>query len=106
MVNNLQSIVMDWIPNQSKVVDFGCGDGSLLKMLSEQKSIIGYGVENDQNKINACIINGVSVIQQDIDEGIQNYRDMGFDVAIMASSIQCLRRPKDAMTNILQVAKE
>ena len=106
MDNVLQLIVLDWIPSQSKVIDFGCGDGALLKILSEQKSIIGYGVENDLDKINACIINGVSVIQQDIDAGIHNYKGMGFDVAVMASSIQCLRKPKDAMKNILKVANE
>ena len=106
MDNTLKLIVLDWIPSQSKVIDFGCGDGALLKILSEQKSIIGYGVENDPDKINACIINGVSVIQQDIDAGIHNYKGMGFDVAVMASSIQCLRKPKDAMKNILKVANE
>ena len=106
MDNTLQQIVLDWIPSQSKVIDFGCGDGILLKILSEQKSITGYGVENDPDKIYACIINGVSVIQQDIDAGIHNYKGMGFDVAVMASSIQCLRKPKDAMKNILKVANE
>ena len=106
MDNTLQQIVLDWIPSQSKVIDFGCGDGVLLKILSEQKSITGYGVENDPDKINACIINGVSVIQQDIDAGIHNYKGMGFDVAVMASSIQCLRKPRDAMKNILKVANE
>ena len=106
MDDTLKLIVLDWIPSQSKVIDFGCGDGALLKILSEQKSIIGYGVENDPDKINACIINGVSVIQQDIDAGIHNYKGMGFDVAVMASSIQCLRKPRDAMKNILKVANE
>ncbi len=106
MDNTLQQIVLDWIPSQSKVIDFGCGDGILLKILSEQKSITGYGVENDPDKINACIINGVSVIQQDIDAGIHNYKGMGFDVAVMASSIQCLRKPRDAMKDILKVANE
>ena len=106
MNNQLQSIVLDWIPNQSKVVDFGCGDGALLKILTEKKSATGNGVEIDGEKINACITNGVSVIQQDIDAGIQNYKGMGFDFAIMASSIQCLRRPRNAMQNILQVANE
>ena len=58
----LQTIVIDWIPNKAKVVDFGCGDGALLKILAEEKSILGYGVENDPVKINGCIDNGVSVI--------------------------------------------
>ena len=106
MNNSLQLIVQDWIPSQSKIIDFGCGDGTLLKILAEKKSITGYGVENDPEKINGCIVNGVSVIQQDIDAGIQNYKGMGFDVAVMASSIQCLRKPKDAMKNILKVANE
>ena len=106
MNNQLQSIVLDWIPNHSKVIDFGCGDGTLLKILAKKKSVTSYGVEIDKEKINACIANGVSVIQQDIDAGIQNYKGMGFDVAIMASSIQCLRRPRNAMQNILQVANE
>ena len=106
MNNQLQSIVLDWIPSHSKVVDFGCGDGALLKILAEKKSATGYGVEIDGEKINACITNGVSVIQQDIDAGIQNYKGMGFDFAIMASSIQCLRSPRNAMRNILQVANE
>ena len=106
MDSKLRSIVLNWIPNHSKVVDFGCGDGNLLRILTDQKSVIGYGVENDPEKINACIINGVSVIQQDIDAGIQNYKGMGFDVAVMASSIQCLRKPREAMKNILNVANE
>ena len=58
------------------------------RRLAEKKSVTGYGVEIDGEKINSCIANGVSVIQQDIDAGIQNFIDMGFDVAIMASSIQ------------------
>lgn len=106
MNNQLQSIVLDWIPDQSRVIDFGCGDGTLLKILAEKKSVTSYGVEIDKEKINACIANGVSVIQQDIDAGIQNYIGMGFDIAIMASSIQCLRSPRNAMRNILQVANE
>ena len=106
MNNQLQSIVLDWIPDQSRVIDFGCGDGTLLKILAEKKSVKGYGVEIDGEKINSCIANSVSVIQQDIDAGIQNYIGMGFDIAIMASSIQCLRSPRNAMRNILQVANE
>ena len=56
MDNKLRSIVLDWIPSQSKVIDFGCGDGTLLKILAGKKSVTGYGVENDPEKINACII--------------------------------------------------
>ena len=50
MNNQLQSIVLDWIPNQSMVIDFGCGDGTLLRRLAEKKSVTGYGVEIDGEK--------------------------------------------------------
>ena len=46
----LQTIVIDWIPDKAKVVDFGCGDGALLRILAEEKSILGYGVENDPDE--------------------------------------------------------
>ena len=88
------------------VIDFGCGDGTLLRRLAEKNLLPVMGWRMILKKINACIINGVSVIQQDIDAGIQNYIDMGFDVAIMASSIQCLRKPRTRCKNILQVANE
>ena len=106
MNKTLEKIVLNWVPKGSKVIDLGCGDGSLLRVLDDKKSVTGYGVENDPVKINLCIKNGVSVIQQDIDSGIQEYKNMGFDLAIMASSIQCLKKPKDALENILKVANE
>jgi methionine biosynthesis protein MetW len=105
-MNSLEHIVINWVETNSKVIDFGCGDGSLLKSLSRAKGTTGYGVENDPLKIQDCIKNGISVIQQDIDAGLLEYKNMGFDVAIMASSIQCLRKPKEALQNILEVANQ
>jgi methionine biosynthesis protein MetW len=106
MNKSLEQIVTEWVADNSKVIDFGCGDGSLLKSLKNSKSIAGYGVENDPSKIPACIKNGISVVQQDIDQGLLEYKNMDFDMAIMASSIQCLRRPKEALQNILEVANQ
>ena len=87
----LTNIIKNWIPDDSRVIDFGCGDGSLLKDLVDQKNVCGYGVEIDHKKIQECVMKGISVIEKDIDEGIQDFESSNFDVAIMASSIQCLR---------------
>ena len=106
MNRSLETIVTEWVTDNSKVIDFGCGDGSLLKSLTESRSIMGYGVENDPNEIHGCIKNGISVVQQDIDQGLNEYKNMDFDMAIMASSIQCLRKPKEALQNILEVANQ
>lgn len=57
-------IIKDWVPNDSKVIDFGCGDGSLLKDLINEKNACGYGVEIDLKKIQECVVKGLSVIQK------------------------------------------
>ena len=94
----------NWIKDESKVIDLGCGDGSLLRDLMNTKSVNGFGVENDLEKIEKCIENNVPVIQHDLDDGLKDFKHLGFDAAIMASSIQCLRNPKSALIDLLDVA--
>ena len=103
---SLTNIINDWIPNQSKVIDFGCGDGSLLKELIDTKKIHGYGVEIDSNKIQECIAKGLSVIQQDIDDGFEEFESSNFDISIMASSIQCLKDPHLALRRMLKLSNK
>ena len=55
-------IIQEWIKPGSRLLDLGCGDGELLRYLSEQRKVAGYGLEIDPEKINACIENGVNVI--------------------------------------------
>ena len=102
----INKFIKDWIPKDSKVIDFGCGDGSLLKDLVDTKNISGYGVEIDHKKIEECISKGLSVIEQDIDSGIQDYEILDFDIAIMASSIQCLINPHIALRKILNLSSK
>ena len=106
MANLMNKFIKDWIPKESKVIDFGCGDGSLLKDLVDTKNISGYGVEIDHKKIEECISKGLSVIEQDIDSGIQDYEILDFDIAIMASSIQCLINPHIALRKILNLSNK
>ena len=102
----ISKIIRDWVPSQSKVIDFGCGDGSLLKDLIDTKNICGYGVEIDHQMIAQCIEKGISVIEKDIDEGIQDFELSNFDIAIMASSIQCLKNPNIAMRRMLKLSNK
>jgi methionine biosynthesis protein MetW len=106
MNTSLTHIIKEWVPEKGKVIDFGCGDGSLLKELIEQKNIRGYGVEIDHSKIQDCILKGISVIEKDIDEGIQDFESCNFDIAIMASSIQCLKEPHLALRKMLNLSKQ
>lgn len=106
MAIEISKIIRDWVPSQSKVIDFGCGDGSLLKDLIDTKNICGYGVEIDHQMIAQCIEKGISVVEKDIDEGIQDFELSNFDIAIMASSIQCLKNPNIAMRRMLKLSNK
>lgn len=106
MNNQKANIIKNWIPNESKVIDFGCGDGSLLKNLIDQKGVHGYGVEIDHSKIQECVHKGISIVEKDIDEGIEDFKSSNFDVAIMVSSIQCLKEPHIALRKMLNLSKQ
>jgi len=105
MAIELSKIIKNWVPDDSKVIDFGCGDGSLLKELMDTKKVLGYGVEINNTKIQKCIAKGVPVIKQDIDLGINEFESSNFDLSIMARSIQCLKNPANALKGMLKLSK-
>ena len=105
MAIKLSKIINSWVPKNSKVIDFGCGDGSLLKELFENKEVLGYGVEINDTKIEKCIEKGVPVIKLDIDKGLNDFMSSNFDLSIMARSIQCLKNPDLALNRMLELSK-
>ena len=105
MAIQLSQIIKKWVPENSKVIDFGCGSGSLLNELITDKNVLGYGVEINDLKIAECIQKGVPVIKQDIDKGINEFISSNFDLSIMARSIQCLKNPDLALNEMLQLSK-
>ena len=96
----------EWISEDTKVLDLGCGDGSLLDDLKKDKSVSGLGIEIDAGKIKSCLEKGISVIEQDIDNGLENFGNQTFDFVVMSQSIQALKRPELALEEIVRVGKE
>jgi methionine biosynthesis protein MetW len=105
MAKKLSKIINSWVPENSKVIDFGCGDGSLLKELFENKQVLGYGVEINDTKIEKCVEKGVPVIKLNIDKGLNDFMSSDFDLSIMARSIQCLKNPDLALNRMLKLSK-
>tara|TARA_B100000965_G_C19368430_1_gene659191 strand:- start:210 stop:803 length:594 start_codon:yes stop_codon:yes gene_type:complete len=105
MNNKLSKIINPWVPKNGKVIDFGCGDGSLLEELMKTKNVLGYGVEINDQKIEDCISKNVPVIKQDIDKGMDEFKSSNFDISIMARSIQCLKDPSLALNRMLKLSK-
>ena len=100
MKSDFKRIIEKWIPQNTKVLDLGCGDGDLLEHLNDSKNVNGFGIEIDISKANECLRRNIPVMQCDIDEGIKDFDDLDFDIAIMANSIQCLKNPNLALQNI------
>ena len=99
-------VIARWIVAGERVLDLGCGDGSLLKFLKAEKGIRGYGVENDPGNVLAAIRNGVNVLQFDLEQGLQGFDDDSFDHVIMSLSLQTVRHTVPLVQEMLRVGHE
>jgi methionine biosynthesis protein MetW len=99
-------IVRRWITPGSRVLDLGCGDGTLLDVLKGSHHIEGYGIEIDAEKITQCIARGINVIEADLDLGLTDFPDKSFDTVLMTNSLQALRRPDRTIAEMLRIGRE
>jgi methionine biosynthesis protein MetW len=89
------------------VLDLGCGDGTLLHHLREERNVEGYGLEIDQLNIISSIEKGVNVIQADLDAGLGKYfEDDTFDYVIMTQTLQAIQRPDHLLLEMLRIGRE
>ena len=87
------TVITNIIEQGSKVLDLGCGNGTLLKMLVEEKQCSGLGVDINQNNVIESIQKGLSIVQGDIDEGLKEFGDKEFDYVILNQTLQTTEKP-------------
>jgi methionine biosynthesis protein MetW len=100
------AVIADWIPPGERVLDLGCGDGNLLRYLSETKDVQGYGVEIDHDSVLRCIRNGVNVIQMDIEGGLSGFEDQSFNHVVISQALQAMHATERILAEMLRVASE
>ena len=86
-----------------RVLDIGCGDGSLLKYLEATKGIDGRGIELSQKGVNECVARGLSVIQGDADRDLIHYPDDAFDYVILSQTLQATYRPREVVEQMMRI---
>ena len=100
------SLISQWVPKGSRVLDLGCGDGSLLAYLMSAKDCEGYGVEIDDAQLLACVRRGVSVIQRNIEDGLELFGKKQFDTVVLSMAIQATKRTENVLREICEVGRE
>lgn len=98
-------IIEDWISQGSRVLDLGCGDGTLLSGLVERRQVEAIGVEISQEMIVQCLQKGISVYQADIDRGLSQWDDLSFDYVILNDTLQVITRPYEVIGEMLRVGR-
>lgn len=95
-----------WIEPGHKVLDLGCGDGSLLKHLIETRGVQGWGVEIEHANILAAIRNGINVIQGNLEKGLDEFADQAFDHVVLSRTLQTVRHTEGILREMLRVGRE
>ncbi|MHA2131509.1 MAG: methionine biosynthesis protein MetW, partial [Promethearchaeota archaeon] len=98
-------IIFEIIKRNNRVLDLGCGDGLLLKELIEKKEVMGLGIEISMEKIKTCLKNGISVIQEDLNEGLKDFQKNSFDYVVLSQTLEYIANPVYMIQEMLRVGK-
>jgi methionine biosynthesis protein MetW len=95
--------IADLVAPGSRVLDIGCGDGQLLKLLEMTRDVDGRGIEISQKGVNESVGRGLSVVQGDADTDLVDYPDDAFDFVILSQTLQATHRPRHVVEQMLRI---
>jgi methionine biosynthesis protein MetW len=98
-------MVAQMVERGAKVLDVGCGDGELLKILTETRDVDGRGIEISREGVNECVAKGLAVIQGDADTDLADYPDDAFDYVILSQTLQATWHPRQVLEHMLRIGR-
>ena len=99
-------VITEWVNPNARILDLGCGDGSLLKMLNVKRNVSGYGVDSSIDKTIKSLDNSINIINADINDNMNYFKDKSFDFVVLAQSLQVVDNPVLLIREMLRIGKE
>ncbi len=99
-------IIASMIEPGSRVLDLGCGNGDLLAWLAATRNVIGTGIERDKRKAAHCISRGLSVLQGDLNDEVDDYPDCSFDYVILSQTLQQVFEPARLLYSLARIGRK
>ena len=97
-------IISDLIENNTRVLDVGCGDGTLMKYLKDKKNIDTRGLEISKDKVQMCISKGLAVIEGNAEKDLKQFPNSSFNYAVLSQTLQAFYDPEKVIDDLLNVA--
>jgi methionine biosynthesis protein MetW len=98
-------VIADLLPDNSRVLDVGCGDGSLMNLLVKEKNIEVRGLELEKQNVQECIYKGLPVIQGDAETELYQFPDQSFDYVVLSQTLQAFYNPDKVLKELLRIGK-
>ena len=100
------TIIAGMVRPGSRVLDLGCGDGTLMKALARERGVKGYGIEIDDANVLAALINGVNVLQGNLERGLASFADGSFDTVLLSQTLQAMHGIEALLKDMVRVGRE
>ena len=98
-------VIADLLPNNTRVLDVGCGDGSLMNLLKQEKNVEVRGLELNQQNVQECIHKGLPVIQGNAETELHQFPNKSFDYVVLSQTLQAFYEPEKVLRNLLRIGK-
>ena len=98
-------VIADLLPNNTRVLDVGCGDGLLMDFLVKEKNIEVRGLELNQNNVQECIYKGLPVIQGNAETELYQFPKQSFDYVVLSQTLQAFYQPDKVLRELLRIGK-